>query len=62
MYTEIQYKFADWERHSLQNESLDQQRKKTKQGRYYFLLSKNESIIITDINGYILIYKKKIFT
>jgi hypothetical protein len=42
MYTEIQHKFTDLERHSLQNKSLDQQRKKTQQGRYYFLLNKNE--------------------
>lgn len=60
MFTEIQYKFTDWERHSLQNKSLDQQRKKAQQERYYFLL--NEKIIVTDINGYILRFKKKIFT
>jgi hypothetical protein len=59
MYAEIQYKFTDWERHSLRNKSLDQQRKKTQQGRYYFLLNKNEKIIITDINGYVLRFKKK---
>ena len=58
MYTEVQYRFTEWERHSLQNKTLDQQRKKNQQGRDYFLLNKSAYIITTDIRGYILRYKK----